>query len=293
MVASAQATIQALELSTDDRFLACISIDHIGGKMMLVRAMELGARIKVLEPKIALETENPVDFIALVPLQVYGLLESSDGRDFLESCTKVIIGGAALKQWALDQLRPFSNHIYHTFGMTETISHIALKPISGNTDTPYYKTLPGIKIWSDERGCLTVNGPMTNHNTVTTNDMVELLDERHFRWLGRADQVINSGGFKIYPQKVEEAVKNLLQNEGIQAEFALLGLPHRKLGQMVILAVEATPWASNTRQAFLESLKTVLHPYEVPKKIMFLDNFPHTSSGKIDYTKLTEAISEG
>ena len=292
MQASAQATIQALELKSHHQLLTCISTDFIGGKMMLVRGIELAARVKLVEPSATLEDLQPPDFVALVPLQVYSLLQSTAGRSFLAQSAQVIIGGAPLNPWAEEQLKTFANPIYQTFGMTETVSHVALRRLSGDDASDYYHTLPEVKISGDSRGCLIIQGPMTNHNPVVTNDLVELIDEQHFHWMGRVDQVINSGGFKIYLQKVENIVKNLLQNQDYVGEFAIVGIPHTKLGQMAILVLEGPIWASNTQKDFLETLKQALHAYEVPKKIIFLDNFPHTSSGKIDYTKLTEAISE-
>ncbi len=290
MQSSALLTIQALGLSEGDRFLICLNTDFIGGKMMLVRGMELNAHMKIIAPKTHLQEYEPVDFIALVPLQVYALLASAEGLHFLESCSTVIIGGAPLHQQAAQVLSELSNDIYQTFGMTETVSHFALKKVSDKKPRPF-KALPEIDLSLDERGCLVVKGPMTNFQEVITNDLVELMEEGQFEWIGRFDEVINSGGYKVYPPKISQAVEKVMANMGYDLEFVVLGLPHDDFGQIVALVMHGSPLIAQQEEELLKALKQQLHTYETPKKLMYLPHFPRTDTGKLCVKAIKAALA--
>ena len=279
MQASAQLTIQTLGLSEGDRFLICLNTDFIGGKMMLVRGMELNAHMKIIPPKTSLLDYEPVDFIALVPLQIYALLASVEGLQFLESCSKVIIGGAPLHQQAAQVLCELSNDVYQTFGMTETVSHFALKKVSDKKPGPF-KALPEVDLRLDKRGCLVVKGPMTDFQEVFTNDLVELMEEGQFEWIGRFDEVINSGGYKAYPPKISQAVGQVLERMGYDLEFVVFGLPNEDFGQIVALVIQGPPLVAQQEKELLNRLKQQLHTYEIPKKLMYLPHFPRTDTGK-------------
>jgi len=279
MQSSAQLTIQTLGLSEGDRLLICLNTDFIGGKMMLVRGMELNAHMKIISPKTNLLEYKPVDFIALVPLQVYALLASAEGLQFLESCSKVIIGGAPLQQRAAQVLGELSNDVYQTFGMTETVSHFALKKVSVKKPGPF-KALPEVDLRLDERGCLVVKGPMTDFEEVITNDLVEFMGEGQFEWIGRFDEVINSGGYKVYPPKVSQAVEKVLGSMGYDMEFMVFGLPHEDFGQLLALVMQGPPLVAQQEEELVKGLRQQLHTYETPKKLMYLPHFPRTDTGK-------------
>lgn len=292
MQASAQATIKTLGLKPGDRFLVCLNTDYIGGKMMLVRGMELGAKIRVTAPRSDLRHCEPVDFVALVPLQVYRLLESRKGRDFIKHCAKIIVGGAPLNSRSIRALSRFKNEIYQTFGMTETVSHFALKQL---TVDPWkmFRALPGVALSKDPRGCLVVKGPMTDFREVATNDLVEIVDSHSFKWLGRYDDVINSGGYLVNPQKINHWVEQELEDMGHPTEFVICGIPHDELGQMVTLVLEGTPLLPTQEERLINKLRQCLHSYEVPKKIQYLSQFPRTETEKPQTELIKGLVTRG
>ena len=289
---SACMTIDALSLTKVYKGLVCISIDHIGGKMMLVRAMELGMPLFIVEPAAEPPIQDlaPIDFVALIPLQVQALLTSKTGRNFLNHCKVVIIGGGAIDRSLESQLGQFQNPIYQTFGMTETVSHIALRRLNGPKKEMHFHALKGIKLSVDERGCLVVYGAITNHKPVVTNDLVEMVAEGKFKWLGRLDQVINSGGYKVFPSKLQPLVLEVLRSIGINAEFTIIGLPDLKWGQKVTLVLELEDLNKETKQHILTGLKEKMHPYELPKSIKCLHILPRTVTGKFDFKKISKLL---
>lgn len=281
--ASAALTIGTLSLKSDFKALVCISTDHIGGKMMLVRGMESGMDLIIQPPNADPSLFDPplIDFMSLVPLQVKNLLASERGRKMLRQCQVVLIGGADLDPRLEDELRIFDNRIYQTFGMTETVSHIALRLLSAPGED-HYRVLKGVHIFQDHRGCLIASGPMTNQQPVITNDLVEIIGKSKFRWLGRADQVINSGGYKIYPPKLKRIITKALKEVAWPCEFLVVGVPHHTLGQACTLILEKDPISQLQKEQLINALKPHLHPYEMPKDIECLSDFPRTTTGKPD-----------
>lgn len=289
---SARMTIDALSLTELYKGLVCISINHIGGKMMLVRAMELGMPLYIAEPSAEPQVQDlpPIDFVALIPLQLRTLLTSKTGRSFLNHCKVVIVGGGAIDLSLESQLDQFPNPILQTFGMTETVSHIALRRLNGPKKELYFHTFQGIELSTDERGCLVVCGAITNHEPVVTNDLVEMAAEGKFKWLGRLDQAINSGGYKILPSKLDPVVFEALRSGGINADFAIIGLPDPKWGQIVTLVLELDDLSKESKEEILKKLKEKMHPYEVPKSIKHLHLLPRTATGKFDTNKISESL---
>lgn len=279
---SARMTCDFLSLQPGDRALLCLPIEYISGKMMVVRAVERQLPLKVTTPTTQplAGLTNPVDFCAMTPLQA----ENSLGQ--LHLVRKLIIGGAAvsenLKEKIHATLSGAETRIYETYGMSETLSHIALKEIYPSAGEAF-TTLKGIELSTDSRGCLQIFAPELNEELLSTNDLVELTSPCTFRYIGRIDNVINSAGLKLFPEQLEALVKKKIPNE-----VAFLGLSDELLGKKLVLAIEGAENAA---------LKEVLHriPYptknHAPKQIIFLDEFPRTPNSKIDRRALMALLS--
>ena len=290
--ASAGMTINALGLKNNYKALLCISTDHIGGKMMLVRGIELGMEMILIRPQMLPDIAGlpTIDFVALVPLQLQQLVASNLGRQFLEHCKSVIVGGSKIDTAVEKQLEQINAPIYHTFGMTESASHFALRKLTNPNKQQCYHTLEGVRISKDSRGCLIVKGETTNNISLITNDLIDIIDSNKFRWIGRWDRTINTGGYKVHPEKIEPLLDVLLKKSNIHSEYAVIGLPHSKWGTQVTLVLEISP-ENPVSLDLAKELKNKVHPYEIPKDIKFLKVFPRTASGKIDYLALTQNLA--
>lgn len=269
---SAQATIQALQLKEGAKALLALNPDTIGGKMMLVRAIIGKFDLKVVEPvanPIA-DLEEIIDFAAFVPMQLRTILnESPEKLTLIRTC---IIGGGDVPASLQADLQQQGYTVYQTFGMTETISHIALRKVGFENETAY-TLLPGISI-SVTNGCLEINAPSLGVHQLRTNDQVELVNDRQFIWLGRADFVINSGGFKIHPEQVEQELALSLNQR-----FFVAGIPDDYYGQKLVIVVEGERTAVCCLKSFYSGLS---HPYFIPKAICFLPEFAEVANHKIN-----------
>ena len=262
MYNSALATAEFFDLQSGCKALHCLPTQFIAGKMMLVRALVLGWELDLVKPD-ALPLDGNTkeyDFAAMVPLQV----EQSLGQ--LHRVNKIIIGGAKLNSALVNILKKLPIAIYETYGMTETITHIAAKKVQKMA----FSVLPGIAISTDERNCLVIDAPRLSDSKIVTNDVVEIIDKDTFVWLGRADNVINSGGIKLFPERIEEKLSAKIRNR-----FFVIGRPDATLGEKLVLVVEGTPYEIDA------SLFDVLDKYEKPKEILFVPKFEETETGKI------------
>ena len=280
---SAKMTCDILELQRGDSALLCLPVEYISGKMMVVRAIERELVLTVKTPSAApLEDLNEeINFCALSPLQVENSLQK------LHFFQNIIIGGAAVSETLKNKIHSAlkssegqnTPKIFETYGMSETLSHIALKEIFPVAEA-FFSVLPGVQISNDDRNCLQIFAPNLNSELLTTNDLVEIKNENQFRFLGIIDHVINSGGLKIYPEELEALVKKILPQELI-----FLGIPDETLGQKLVLVIEG---AADETQKLL--LKTVNFPTKnhQPKETIFLQEFPRIPNGKIDRQKLLQ-----
>lgn len=272
MVLSALATGEFFDLPSDIKVLHCLPTQFVAGKMMLVRAFILGWDMDLAAP-----VSNPLerndtqyDFAAMVPLQAQHSLEK------LQQIKKLILGGAKVSQALSEKLETLPTHIYETYGMTETITHIAAKKVGEEAFT----TLPNVRVSTDERHCLVIDPFVICTEPVVTNDVVEILDENHFIWLGRYDNVINSGGVKLFPEQIEEKL-----SQKITQRFFVKGIPDEKLGEKLVLVIEGSPFDVD------QAIFAKLGKFEKPKEILFVPKFTETVSGKIIRDKsLEEAV---
>lgn len=275
--ASIDATQKKLCLSKHHTVLLCLNPNFVASKMMVARAISIGMNL-VIAPASASPLQpirTKIDFVSLVPFQIYKMI--ADGSvSQLEKIKTVLIGGAPLEQWAIDYLSKFKNDIYLTYGMTETVSHIALQKITDLDSNGLYSILDGIAIQMDHRSCLCIMGAVTNHKLISTNDMVSLKSGNTFEWLGRYDNIINSGGIKINPEKLER----LIASEFSDKNFFVAGIPNKELGQKCILVIEGN--MNKDEFASMQNyLSKTLTRHYIPKEVFNLDSFIYTDSKKL------------
>ena len=289
MKASVNQTQLALGLHKGDSALICLSLEHIAGKMMLVRTMELGLKATLVDacanPFTNYQLKNSFDFIALVPLQIEAIIES-DAFEYLNNSKAIIIGGGAISSILEDKLQNLKAPVFHTYGMTETVSHVALRRLNGIHKSDVYQELADTIITQDDRGCLIINSKVTNGLNVITNDLVELCDGG-FKWLGRADNIINSGGLKIIPEKLEKVFGQYLKQEGLSRVYFIRGAKNDKLGEELVLYIEGEKLEE---QSILEFFRCHVSRFEVPKKIIFIPTFEYTESGKINLINTVNSL---
>lgn len=267
---SAQLTGEFFKLKRGNSSLLALPVGFIAGKMMLVRAIELGLKLYCIEPKSHLDLSefSNLDFVPLTPMQV----EKSFGS--LEKIDKLLIGGAPLSDTLRARLKTISTHSFESYGMTETITHIGLKEISESG----FKVLKGVGIRKDERGCLVIQTPYFEEEIIT-NDLVEIINSYEFKWLGRLDNVINSGGIKLIPEQIEEKLKPF-----IASDFIITSKPDETLGEKLILVVETQ------EELVLNWQETGLSKYQTPKEIIYLKEFPRTESGKVKRKEISTLV---
>ncbi|MDP3359423.1 MAG: AMP-binding protein [Lutibacter sp.] len=276
MINSAKATGDYFNLPENTTALLCMSPNYIAGKMMLVRALTLGWHLDILEP-----TSNPLknsdknyDFSAMVPMQLHNSLPD------IHKIKKLIVGGGTVSNELLSKIQEVKPEIFATYGMTETITHIAVKRmnvIASGAKQTHYTILPNIQISLDQRGCLVIDAPTISEEKVVTNDLVELISSTEFKWLGRIDNVINSGGIKLIPEQIEEKLAEIIENR-----FFVAGKKDEILGEKLILIVEGINNGDLLNK--IQQLKS-LSTYEIPKEIYFLEKFTETQTNKIDRAK--------
>jgi O-succinylbenzoic acid--CoA ligase len=262
MVDSALATGDFFDLQPGNKALQCLPVKYVAGKMMLVRAMILGLDLEFVAPSShPLENnEFNFDFVAMVPLQAQNSLAE------LKKIKKLIVGGAAVSKTLEKQLMKLSTEVYETYGMTETISHIAARKLGKKA----FIVLPNITISYDDRNCLVIHAPRITSEVILTNDIVELVNENQFVFLGRIDNIINSGGIKLIPEQIEEKLAHK-----INQRFFIASKLDNELGEKVLLVIEGE------KQDIDYTLYEGLDKYEKPKELLFISKFKETANGKI------------
>lgn len=264
MLESALATGDYFGLEPGDTMLHCLPTNYVAGKMMWVRSFILGLDMKFVEP-----TSNPLDkidenfdFCAMVPLQAKNSLAKLKKKRI----KKLIIGGVTIHKALEKDLAKLPMEIYETYGMTETITHIAAKRIGAEA----FSVLPNVSVSADDRECLVINAKNISKELIITNDIVKLISDTQFIWEGRYDNVINSGGIKLMPEQIEDKLSTR-----IPRRYFIFGKPDEILGQKVVLYVEGEPMLVE------ESVFDVLNKFEIPKEVLFIPKFKETATGKI------------
>lgn len=281
MMHSAELTCSFLGLKEGDKALLCMSLDYIAGKMMVVRALIAGLDLYPVAPSgnPLKETKVTFDFAAMIPIQVYNSLESDKERKKLEKIKNLIIGGGAIDSRLEEKLKTYPNKIYSTYGMTETLSHIALRKVNGEGASELYIPFQSVALSLSEDSALIIDAPLVSSEKLYTNDIAEINNDSSFRIIGRKDNIINSGGIKIQIEKVEEILKSL-----VDSSFAVTSLPDPKFGEALIFVT--------TVDLDLSIFKDVQPAYYIPKKIIKIDKIPLTETGKVNRAELKKLICE-
>lgn len=271
MVNSALATGDFFELQPGNTILNCLPVKYIAGKMMFVRAFILGLEMDFVAPSSnpMKRNKNNYDFVAMVPLQA----ENSIAQ--LNQIKKLIVGGAKVNDTLEKKLAKSKCTVFETYSMTETVTHIAAKKIGQKAFTVF----PNITISQDDRNCLVISAPDLDVENIATNDIVELVARNQFIWLGRQDNIINSGGIKLIPEQIEAKL-----SEKLTSRFFVAGIPDEKLGEKLLLFIEGAPFELDA------SIFDSLDKYEKPKEIKFIPHFAETETGKIKRNEVVSSL---
>jgi O-succinylbenzoic acid--CoA ligase len=275
MMQSAINTQQYLGLLPSDSALLCLPVKYISGKMMIVRAFVTKFNLIIQQP-----SSNPfsminarVDFASITPYQLSKSFETLKNM----AIRNIIVGGAEIPASLEKKLDEIPSNIYATYGMTETCSHIALRKVNGKDASPAYEALAGVSFSTNENYCLIINAKNIADKPIETRDVVELIDDKHFKWLGRFDNVINSGGIKIFPEEIEKKIETL-----IPYPFIIAGEKDENLSETVCLYIEHDTELSNSeKNQLIDKLKTVLEKYQMPRKIRSIKQFVYSNNGKL------------
>ncbi len=309
MVASAKKTAKALGLETGKTALLCLDCRYVAGIMMLVRATTTGMNLIVREPSAnPLEriASHSVHFAALVPYQFESslrIVQDPSTSPFAENA-RIILGGAPVTASVQNVIATLTGiSIYATYGMTETLSHIALQRLSDPTQDSF-QALEGVTFTSDDRGCLVIKADHLPA-PVVTNDLVNLSNPTTFQWLGRWDNIINSGGVKIIPETVEKLIADWMIQTSVQRRFFIAATPHPTLGSQVTLVVEGelSPREEQSMLAWLKDQATTgasitetvqqsgVNKYGIPKLVLYAEAFRETATAKVDRTETLKIAS--
>ena len=275
MLASARITCDFLGLHPGDTALLCMSLDYIAGKMMVVRALERGLKLICVEPsgnplRVAPDDQTPLAFAAMVPMQVYNSLQVPEERHRLQQIRHLIIGGGAIDDALASELKTFPNAVWSTYGMTETLSHIALRRLSGPAASEWYTPFDGVRLSLSDNGCLVIDAPAVHDGILTTNDIAVIDANGRFRILGRKDNVICSGGVKIQMEEVERLLRPHLP-----IPYMITRAKDERLGETVVLLMEGG--CPDEAKAVCER---VLPKYWQPRRIVSVASLPMTATGK-------------
>lgn len=273
MQASAAATCHAFHLQAGDTALLCLPLRYIAGQMMIVRALVGRLNLQVSEPcstplaKLA----QPLSFAPMVPMQLASTLALPDAASQLSRVRSILLGGGFVDAALEAQVQSLPCQFFQSYGMTETLSHIALRALNGPQRSDYYTPLPGVRISLTPAGTLQISVPYLNIENLQTNDRAEITSDGRFRILGRVDAVINSGGIKIQAEEIEQT---LLTDTGLQV--LALPMPHPVLGQCIALLWEGEPQA----ETLLREACARLPRYHQPHHFHRCAALPRTATGK-------------
>ncbi|MCF0204107.1 MAG: AMP-binding protein [Muribaculaceae bacterium] len=282
MRASASLTNEFFGINKASVLYLCLSTKYIAGKMMIVRALEAGAQLIEEEPSntplAKYDGRMLITMLACVPSQIGYLINNPEK---LQIVKHLIIGGGKLNPRTERWLAEYGVNAHKTFGMTETCSHVALSEVA-REDMPY-KALGEVCFDVDDRQCLVINAPHLSCKQIITNDVVSLVSDTEFVWHGRFDNVINSGGVKLFPEEIERKLVGILPN----VRFYVKGMPSEKWGEEPVIMLEYTSLPAGTEKhgdvqpALIEKMRKVLPPHSIPRRYIAVPKFDEASNGKI------------
>ena len=261
--ASVKLTANYFNLDLSSRLLLCLSANYVAGKMMVFRALCLGCGLNWVKPNSTPEVKGEYDLVSLVPMQIEKLLEL--GAD-LRRVKNILIGGAPIRQDLKEMMLVAGTSFFESYGMTETLTHVAIRRVGEK----YFEGLPKIE-FETNNNTLSIKAPHISKAWIHTNDIVEMKGGSHFTWIGRKDDVINSGGVKLHPNLIEQKLESVLDKS-----FYVGKRKDELLGEVPVLLIESEEFELDR-----EEIDQVLDKYEIPKSIVFVPKFERTFSGKI------------
>ena len=272
LIESSKLTARYFDLKVGDKIINCLPVKYIAGKMMLVRSLVLGLDLYIFPATSSPISEIKMNYelIAFTPIQLENSIR------FIDKIKKVLVGGSAVYDNLKEKILNSQSKVYETYGMTETITHIAVRNLSMGEKE--FTTLPGIET-GEKNNCLFIKPNHLSIEIVQTNDIVEFTDKNKFLLLGRRDFIINSGGVKINPESVEKKLSNY-----ISSDFVISSINHSKFGEVVVLVFKKS--IPNGYQSAFEYLEK----YEIPKEVLVIDTFPETN-GKFNRLKIRHLIN--
>ena len=282
MLSSAARTAEYFDFKEGQKALLCLPINYIAGKMMVVRALFSGLDLICINPSQNpledLQNDIIIDFAAMIPLQ----LQQAINLPSLPQIKKILLGGGPVSPELEKRAEQINTQIFHGYGMTETLSHIAIRRVNGITASQSYKALNGIELGMDDRNCLTITAVDLSNEILITNDLVFFTGVNEFIWKGRYDNVIISGGVKLIPEEIEGKLQSLISNR-----FYLTGIKDEQWGEKLILIIEGVPFDESAIILLRSKMGALLNKYEVPKEIYFINNFIEASNAKINRLRTT------
>lgn len=286
---SAYATLKYLNLKAGDCALLCMPVDFIAGKMMALRALLGNLKLTCItpckDPLKDLSSDTIIDFIAITTMQALSILENEHSASILSRCKNILIGGGPIDNNLKLRLKDFKGSIYQSYAMTETLSHIALLDIKNNDD--YYTLFDGIKLSLSEHKTAIIHAPMLCDNDIYTNDLIDIIDDRHFKVLGRIDNVINTGGIKVLIEDLEKFFTGK-----ISCNFAFSKAKHELYGEQIILVIEGNETKiCDKDKSMIQDIINNMPRYYVPKHIIYVDKIPLTKTYKVSRKELETLVS--
>ena len=280
LVSSARLTAATFNLRPGDRALHCLPCAFIAGKMMLVRGMVIGLDLHIIDPRGSvlenLDTSDRFAFSAMVPQQLHRAIQEDRPRVERQFDT-ILIGGGPVSMTLIEDLRSLRTRVAHTYGSTETLTPVAFRESNAVTGpAEVFSAIGATHFGTDERECLIVHTPHLLVKEHVTNDLVELVDPHHFRWLGRADNVILKGGRKIFPEQLEARTAGVLPYPHF-----FTAMPDDRLGQAVMLVIETDRSAEEVLPEVLDKVTSVLKRHEWPRRVTGVSTLDRNSSGEL------------
>ena len=275
MMQSARLTCEFLNLKKGESALLCMNLRYIGAMMVVVRSLVAGLNL-IVRPASGhplADIKEPLRFAAMVPLQVYNTLQVPEEKERLKQTDILIIGGGAVDEALETEIKYLPTAVYSTYGMTETLSHIALRRLNGASASEHYYPFPSVKLSLSVENTLIIDAPLVCDETLQTNDIARIYPDGSFMILGRKDNVINSGGIKIQAEEMEKLLRPF-----IPVSFVITSVPDQRLGQAVTLLLADQP----DTEEIGNKLHEILEPYYRPKHILTIESIPQTENGKIN-----------
>lgn len=284
MLLSASRTIKALNLPMNAHYFLCLPTQYIAGQMVLVRALYSHSKVyigeantQVLKQFLLFNPKNEkIDFLAITPLMLISILNDPQQKEYLSRIDTVLVGGGALSKEIEDELQQFSNAFWASYGMTETLSNIALRRLNGSNRSEYFSPLSGVELSIDSQNCLFIKDKVTQVDGIQTFDFVELLEDGRFKIKGRMNNVVNSGGIKLQPEVIESKLVDI-----VEYPFVISSLPDKSLGEKLVIV---------TQKPIDLSICNGLSKFERPKENRVVECIPMTETGKVERLKVKKLI---